>query len=30
MKSKEIDINGIVYTIFENGDIYNKQRKRSM
>lgn len=27
MKSKEIDINGIVYTIFENGDVYNGKRK---
>ena len=27
MKSKEIDINGIVYTVFENGDVYNGVRK---
>lgn len=27
MKSKEIDINGIIYTVYENGDIYNGKRK---
>ena len=27
MKSKEIDINGIVYTVFENGDVYNGESK---
>lgn len=27
MKSKEIDINGIIYTVFENGDVYNGKRK---
>lgn len=27
MKSEKIDINGIVYTIFENGDVYNEERK---
>lgn len=25
MKSKEININGIIYTVFENGDIYNSK-----
>ncbi len=27
MRSKEIEINGVVYTVFENGDVYNKERK---
>lgn len=27
MRSKEIEINGIIYTIFENGDVYNGERK---
>lgn len=27
MRNKNIDINGIVYTIYENGDVYNGTRK---
>lgn len=27
MNNKNIDINGIVYTVYENGDIYNGERK---
>lgn len=27
MESKNIEINGIVYTIFKNGDVYNGKRK---
>ena len=27
MRNKNIDINGIIYTVYENGDVYNGNRK---
>lgn len=27
MRSKEVNINGIIYTVYENGDVYNGKRK---